>query len=135
MTSVAFFLPRACVRHVLSFSATIGVRTKKILKNSSSHYSFDTFIENVATPNSWGDEICQVAISVLIERPIYVYSLDPLKNIPHSTEYCINDSLTKNPISIGFMLNHFVALLPKEIYCRPPKPAFNQFLARYYLKT
>ena len=105
-------------------------------KTFSPHKSFEKFIENAAILNSWGDEICLVALSILIYRPINVYGLDPANKIPYSYEYCIiNNSFENNPVNIAFILNHFVALLRKIEECKPPKPLMNQFLTRFKLNV
>ena len=103
-------------------------------KTSSPRGNFENFVEVVSTPQSWGDEICMIAISILINRPLNVYSIDPVNNIPYSHEYCIiQESYSNSPINIAFILNHFIALLPEKNSCLSPKPQFNQFIARYSL--
>ena len=108
--------------------------TNILEKTISPYKSFENFIEAMAKPHSWGDEICEIAISILLNRPLNVYSIDPANNIPYSHEYCIlKDSYGNSPINIAFISNHFCALMPKKSGCQTPKPIFNQFITRFNL--
>ena len=85
------------------FDNEIAFRT--LLRKTCRVKSFESFIEYIATPFSWGDEYCEVAISILCRRAVNTYSIDPLTNIPFSHEHCMNKAILKNkPVSIGFLI-------------------------------
>ncbi len=107
---------------------------RNVLEKTGSYHSFEKFVEIIATSFSWGDEYCQLGISVLLDRPLNVYSIDPSNNIPYSHEYCVNsETLKKKPINIAFILNHFTALLSNNDNAVAHKPKINQFILRYHL--
>ena len=107
---------------------------RNIMIETVSKFNFEKYIEYVAFPGSWGDELSQVAISILLDRPLYVFSCDPIRNIPYSTEVCVNANTINNcSINIGFMVNHFVALMPKNNQIKPPKPKSNHFIHKFKL--
>jgi hypothetical protein len=112
------------------FENEIAFRT--LLRKTSRVNSFETFVEYIAAPLSWGDEYCEVAISILLNKALNVYSIDPKTNIPYSHEYCMNRDILKNkPISIDFLTNHFTALLAKKEEVKANVPLFNQFIYKY----
>jgi hypothetical protein len=99
-----------------------------ILSNSHSRYTLESFIEHIAIPKSWGDEYCQIAISILFKKPLHTYSIDPQNSVPYSHEYCVDTEIMEdNAIKIAFILNHFVPLLAEKPYQNSPMPIFKQF--------
>ena len=128
-----FYLIKICV---LSILLRYEAYFRNILLKCDSQFSFEEYIENCAIQFSWGDEISQIAVSILLDRPLYVYSFDPIKLIPYSYEFCVNpNSLNKFSINLGFIVNHFVALLPKDINVKPLKPRINPFINQFQLIT
>ena len=123
-----FYIIKTCM---LSIFFEYQEYFRNILPKINLNNSFEKFIELVATPDSWGDDICQIAISILLNRPLYCFSIDPNKNIPYSYEYCVNQSYSKQEaLNIAFISNHFVALLPKNIDPKTPKPIENQYISK-----
>ena len=104
-----------------------------MLVKSKVTYSFEKFAEYISQSLSWGNEFCQLAISILCNRPVNTYSIDRDTNIPYSHEYCMNEKTLENdPITLGFILNHFTAILPCSSLSRPNKPINNEYFSQFY---
>jgi hypothetical protein len=112
------------LKHEMSF--------RIMLSKTVSSYSYEGLIENIAIRESWGNEYCKVAISILCDRPLYVYSIGATHTIPYSYEYCMSDIISKKKrLGIKFKIYHFSAILAVNEDDLPLKPIMNQFINRF----
>ena len=102
---------------------------RELLSKTGAGYSLEALIENIAVEKSWGNENCEIAISILCDRPLITYTLHQDNNVPFSHLYVISNKLLQNkPLLITFKINHFSAILASNYNEVPVKPLYNQFI-------
>jgi hypothetical protein len=75
---------------------------------------YKEIIYKVSTFHEWACEYTQVAISILLNKPIYCYTIDINQSRPYSYVYYANEDQLKNtPLIIAFLINHYVPLLAR----------------------
>jgi hypothetical protein len=105
---------------------------QELLLQTSCSCSYEKFVEDTCIMNSWGNEYSQVGISVLLDRPLNKYSINPTSKKCYSQQYCIYEpQVERKPLTIGFITNHFSALLPINESFVPPVADINQFLKNF----
>jgi hypothetical protein len=64
---------------------------------------------------------------------VQLTSIDIKTNKPYSHEYSLNEKFSGNEsITLGFILNHFTAILPTSKNFKLAKPHFNQFYNNFH---
>lgn len=94
----------------------------------NSDLNYEKFVSKTIKLGKWGDEYVLLALSVLLNRSVYCYSIDPSTYIANSIKYTASLEQNKNyPLAIALYGNHFIPLLPKDGSIVPPKPLRSNF--------
>jgi hypothetical protein len=105
-----------------------------LLSRTGCKNDLDTFIESIATQNAWGDQYCEIAISLLCNRRLNCYCIDPEALIPYSYEYCmVEENVNRRPLLITFQTNHFSAILACKIDDIATTPRANHYKKQFHM--
>lgn len=88
---------------------------------------FDSLLISASTDGDWADEFIVGAATLLISRPIFMYSISST-NRKMNYVYNLDISNENNaPLTMAFLNSHFTALLPSSDNLQPPKPKTKYF--------
>ena len=104
-----------------------------LIRLSNPKKTFKSYIIETAQDNAWGDEIIILALSILTDRPVNIYSKAVFRNDNRNVKlnHFISGSISNNrvPLTIVFdqQRHHYVALLPNKESQMPPIIDENYF--------
>ena len=70
-------------------------------------------IERMVLKNEWANETSLITAALLLDRPIFTFSIDTKNSDPLQLKYQLR-KIDTPPILIGFKVNHYIAILQKE---------------------
>lgn len=104
---------------------------KIILKSEgyNSPLNYEQFVSKTIILGNWGDEYVLLALSVLLNRSLFCYSINPPPNlIASSVKYTSSlEHKTNYPVALALHGNHFIPLLPIDTKVSPPIPIRSNF--------
>jgi hypothetical protein len=105
-----------------------------LLSKTGCKNDLETFVESVATQNAWGDQYCEIAISLLCNRRLNCYSIDAEALVPYNYEYCmVEEKVYRRPLLITFQTNHFSAILACKIDDIATTPRANHYKNKFHM--
>lgn len=79
------------------------------LEISRHRFNFEEYVEDQATLRHWGDDIAQMALSVLCCRPIFTRAYSVQYNSYNPAQF------VSEPILIQYVTDHFVGVLANPL--------------------
>lgn len=99
-----------------------------LLETTVAEFDFNKLVEYTMRNFSWANEYIELACSILLDRPIYVYSLKHELGKAFDLMFCVSIKQYRNkPLTIGYLNNHFMALVSKTNK-KPPIPTLNLYM-------
>lgn len=88
------------------------------MKKTFFEESYNEFFKKICKKNEWADELVFVSAAILLNRPIFSFSVNKKSRKPFVQKFCFKVNDVK-PILIGYQENHFVPILQKENHMLP----------------
>jgi hypothetical protein len=99
--------------------------TRKLIGSDD---TFENILYKCVKNKEWGTQYHILLLSVLLEKPIFVYTNNRL-----SFKYCMKRSFElKNPICILLIDKHYSALMPYLRHNLPVQPNYEHFKDQYF---
>ena len=108
---------------------------RNLINYSYGEKKFNKQIIDIATNFNWANEYEIFGMSIVLNRPINVFSINDKNKLFGSMQNYGNEcQLKRTPISIIHKINHFSALIPLDLNVKLPSPLGSQF-NKYLLKN
>ena len=94
---------------------------RSLFEFSDHETQFEQFVLNTLRQNEWANQFNILSVSILLNRPIYVYLENSSKKkiTTESYKYLMDGINEDDPIAIGLKNNHFVPFLKKNHTDKP----------------
>ena len=127
-------------RHVLRLAVVFIVFEneqyfRNLIKFSYGEHKLNDMVISFSTDTNWANEYEIHAMSIVLNRPINVYSINEKNRVFITHQYYGHESqLKRGSLLLIHRLNHYAALLPLYLNIKHPETLGNQFI-RFLLKN
>ena len=109
----------ASIHYLIKYRSyfTLLIQTSHAIYKKNSNDQYSSLIEYLAKIDNWGDDICMVLLSMVINRPIICIQNYKRKNETFAKSnifYVCKDQLNKQPVLLFLNNKHFRACLNNE---------------------